>query len=105
MMAGMVLSITARPAVFTTRTVKKIIELAKEFAEELGEKSMIGFVTNFNTFKRTVVVTEDEIALTLYGTKKQGNDYTANALAWFALEEVAFRFQDFLSENNINLFA
>lgn len=76
---------------------QKVLNYAKELAVEFGE-SLCQMVANFNS----VDASEDEIALTLYGSKKQCNIDVANALAWFALEEVAYHFQEFLRENDLN---
>ena len=51
-------------------------------------------VQGFNCLGKDYTMTE--IGRTLYGNKSQHNTYVANALAWFALEEVANAYADFL---------
>jgi hypothetical protein len=72
----------------TTAFYKKnkaaIIELVAEMAQDLGETA-IALVKGFNCLKSS---TEEEIATTLYGKPSQHDQTVANALAWFALEEV-----------------
>lgn len=76
---------------FYAKNKAKILEALKEYADDSGITTL-EVVKNFGCLKD---VHEEDIALTLYGTKKQHDTYVANALAWFALEEVANRFQDF----------
>ena len=60
-----------------------IISMIKETADSLGE-SPIKMIASFNCLEAT----EEEIGKTLYGTKKDIDANVANALSWFALEEV-----------------
>ena len=66
-----------------------ILEAVRDMCDDLGEEP-IQFVRSFNCLDAT----ESEVGLTLYGTKKQHDTQVANALAWFALEEVARSFED-----------
>ena len=67
-----------------------ILEAVRDMCDGLGEEP-IQFVRSFNCLKDA---TESEVGLTLYGSKKQHDTQVANALAWFALEEVARAFED-----------
>jgi len=73
---------------------KIIVAEVEAMAQDLGEEPTF-MVQYFNCLstnekgKRKSDYTTAEVALTLYGTPKQHNDMVANALAWFALEEVA----------------
>ena len=66
-----------------------ILEAVRDMCDGLGEEP-IQFVRSFNCLDAT----ESEVGLTLYGSKKQHDTQVANALAWFALEEVARSFED-----------
>lgn len=72
----------------------EIIELAKQTADDLGE-SMIGMIRNFACLtsgqypNRKPDYTEDEIAEALYSGRGECADVIRNAMAWFALEEIA----------------
>ena len=66
-----------------------ILEAVRDMCDGLGEEP-IQFIRSFNCLDAT----ESEVGLTLYGSKKQHDTQVANALAWFALEEVARSFED-----------
>jgi len=65
-----------------------IIELAKEYAQDFGT-GLMEMIAGFNCLKGTDLT--DEIGQALYASKNDNRDnFTVpNALAWFALEEVA----------------
>ena len=65
----------------------EIVDLVKEYAEEFGQSPM-AFVASFNCLKPAGEY-EAEIAECLYGRVSADNMTVPNALAWFALEEVA----------------
>lgn len=69
-----------------------ILEYARSMAEDFG-MDLMAFVASFRVLKDS---TESEIGLTLYGTKKQYDTTVANALSWFALEEVSRSYVDIL---------
>lgn len=75
---------------FYARHKAAINELAQEMADSLGE-DVIEMIKIFNCIKGDFSTAE--IAKTMYGrrTEKEKNDLCQidNALAWFALEEVA----------------
>lgn len=72
---------------FFRRNRKAIMEMAEQMADDLGE-GMLKMIAGFNCL-RSDELTEDAIAKALYASK--GDDMTSiqNAMAWFALEEVA----------------
>lgn len=76
---------------------KDIVELVKEMAEEFGE-SAINFVSSFQCLKPSGEW-EDEIGRALYGRLSPDDYIVPNALAWFALEEVA-RYEKDQKEQN-----
>lgn len=68
-----------------------ILAYARELAADVGYGDLMALVAGFNCLKDS---TESEIGLTLYGNKKQHDIQVANALAWFALEEVSHCYVD-----------
>ncbi len=76
---------------------KVITSCLAEDSVEFGHDSLCGLVMSFNCLKDRV--TEEEVCKTLYGNKRLHDEYVANALAWSALETVAFRFSDYCAEN------
>ena len=69
-----------------------ILELVKDMADSLGE-GVLEMVQNFNCLGKDFSL--DEIGETLYGNKNKHQTQVANALAWFALEEVSRAYDDF----------
>jgi hypothetical protein len=69
-----------------------ILASLKDMASELGEKSTVALVASFRCLSG---VSQDEIAETLFGEcpipdgRYQDLSQIANALSWYALEEVA----------------
>lgn len=68
-----------------------ILEMVRSMCDDFGTEEPIQFIRSFNCLKDA---TESEVGLTLYGTKKQHDTQVANALAWFALEEVSRSYAD-----------
>lgn len=64
-----------------------IVELVKQYADDFGQDS-ISFVASFNWLGDDRE-TRDEIGRAIYGSLEDGGSLVANALAWFALKEVA----------------
>lgn len=81
---------------FWRKNRKKIMDYASQVAEELGENTL-NMVRQFNCLKGDW--TEDEIGRALYGNFDEELHIIYNAMAWFALEEVAYRFNDYKYEN------
>lgn len=73
---------------FFRRQKGNIVELAEELANDLGE-DVLKMVASFNCLRNDF--TPSEVAKVMYGSWKEDDAHTmiANALAWFALEEVA----------------
>lgn len=76
-------------AKFFRRNRALILESLEESANDCGE-SVLSLVAGFRCLNRDY--TQDDIARVLYGPWKDDDAYTqiANALAWYALETVAF---------------
>ena len=68
-----------------------ILKLVKDMADSLGE-GVLEMVQNFNCLGKDFSL--DEIGETLYGNKNKHQTQVANALAWFALEEVCRAYDD-----------
>lgn len=74
---------------FFKRHRGSIRELVKERARDFGEEPL-AMVAGFNCLKPTDDETRESIARCLYGGRLKDEDrYVANALAWFAAEEMA----------------
>lgn len=78
---------------FFTRNRGEIFHLAEEMATEFAQ-STIQMIKGFRCLNGDY--SEDEIGATLYGPKPKVDTQIANALAWFALEEVARSYSDSL---------
>lgn len=81
----------ADTAAFYARNRAAIAKAVEQLADDLGEGA-VELVRNFNCLRGTCSI--EEVALTLYGTPRQHGAGTANALAWFALEEVCRSYYD-----------
>lgn len=75
---------------FTRKNRADIVALCEHLAEDIGESGPVALVRGFNCLKDS---TEAEVASTLYG-KGDEDTQVSNALAWFALEEVARAYCD-----------
>lgn len=75
---------------FYAKNQSLIVELLESQSGEYGYKSAPDMVKSF----RSLDSTSSEIGYTLYGNKRQHDTIVANALAWFAAEEVARAFVD-----------
>ena len=78
---------------FFRRNRKAILELAEQMADDCGDSGMLAMIAGFNCL-RQYKFSQDDIAKALYMSK--GDDVTTiqNAMAWFALEEVARAYCD-----------
>lgn len=79
---------------FTRRNRKSIIEVCESLADDFGMSGPVELVRGFNCLKDA---TEAEVARTLYGSG-EGDTNVANALAWFALEEVSRAYCDMIED-------
>lgn len=73
----------------------EIVAMATAMAEDFGE-SVVEMVNNFVCLGKDYTV--DEIGKTLYGSEGKHETIVANALAWFALEEVCRAYVDATEE-------
>ena len=74
---------------------KDIIQVAEDMSNDIyGNDELIGFVKSFNCLDAD----SSEIALTIYGNKSQHDTQVANALAWFAGEEVCRLYCDLIEQ-------
>ena len=68
-----------------------ILALLNDLSESIGE-DILTLVQNFGCLGKDYTL--DEIGKTIYGNKNQHETNVANALAWFALEEVCRAYAD-----------
>jgi hypothetical protein len=78
---------------FFTDNKTEIIGLVKEMASEMDETPM-DMVLGFRCLDKDDPDTVDEAGRALYGTPLEDDTQVVNALAWFALEEVARDYVD-----------
>lgn len=87
---------------FTTKNRKTIAEYAAEHSTEIGYKDEIGMILGFNCLQGCDdPITTSEIAKALYGRWLDVDTKTIiyNALAWYALEVVAWAYCDLLEQD------
>lgn len=80
---------------FWRKNRKAITNCMKALADSLGE-NLLGLVCGFNGLKD---YEQDEIGRALYGNYNEDLMQIYNVFAWFALEEVAHRYSDWVYEN------
>ena len=85
--------------VFTAKNRKAIAELAAQQAADFGDSSEIEMILGFNQLKHDDLTSSD-MARALYGRLTDDDKKTIiyNALAWYALEEVALAYCDLLDQ-------
>lgn len=83
---------------FSRRNKKALLELCKEQANDIYGHGMTipGFIAGFNC----VGCDAEQVAIALYTGKGDNVTEVYNALAWYALEEVARRYCDILEKFN-----
>lgn len=81
---------------FYAKNQALVRNLAKSMADEFGQDT-IAMIAGFNCLRNDS--THEEIGETLYGKKAQHDTTVANALAWFACEEVSRAYSDLLESN------
>ena len=87
---------------FTAKNRKAIAELAAQQAADFGDPSEIEMILGFNVIKKdNDDLTNADIAKALYGRLTDDDKKTMiyNALAWYALEEVAQAYCDLLEQD------
>ena len=75
---------------FYAKNQQLIVTLLESQADDYGYQSAQELVKGL----RGLDATMSEIGYTLYGTKRQHDNYVANALAWYAAEEIARAYAD-----------
>jgi hypothetical protein len=70
---------------FYAKNQQLIVDMVEKQADEYDYASAQDMVKGF----RSLDATMSEIGYTLFGNKRQHDNYVANALAWYAAEEVA----------------
>lgn len=85
---------------FFRRNRKAILAMAEQMADDCGDSGMLAMIAGFNCL-RHYKFSQDDIAKALYTSK--GDDVTTiqNAMAWFALEEVARSYCDCLESQAV----
>ena len=83
---------------FYRRNRAAILALLESLADDLGE-DLLSLVAGFNCL-RTYKLTQNEVAQALYLSKGEWVDTVQNAMAWFALEEVARAYCDCLESQS-----
>ncbi len=85
---------------FFRRNRTAIMEMTEQMADDLGE-GMLKMIASFNCL-RSDELTEDDIAKALYTSKGDDAACIQNAMAWFALEEVACSYCDCKENANVS---
>ena len=85
---------------FTAKNRKAIAELAAQQAADFGDSSEIEMILGFNQLKHDDLTSSD-VARALYGRLTDDDKKTMiyNALAWYALEEVARAYCDLVEQD------
>lgn len=87
---------------FTAKNRKTIAEYAAEQSKDIGYKDEIGMILGFNCLQGyDDPITTSEVARALYGRLADMDTKTIiyNALAWYALEEVARAYCDLVEQD------
>jgi len=79
---------------FYAKNQQLISNLVESQADEYGYQSAQDMIKGFRNLDSTM----SEIGYTLYGTKRQHDTCVANALAWYAVEEVTRAYADWTYE-------
>ena len=82
---------------FAKRNLKEIIELAEQQAAEFGESDAYAMIAGFNCLKKGKL-TGGRAALAIAQPNNDQHVDVMNALAWYALEEVAREVQRAMEE-------
>lgn len=75
---------------FAKRHKKTILAYAKQLAQDLGEEN------EFELIAWIVKMEASEVAEAIYNSRSEDRTQVFNALAWFALEEVARSYAEFI---------
>jgi len=77
---------------FTRRQKANILELARSFAQDIGDGDEYQLIAGFQCL-RDLQITAGDVARAVHTGKHEDVQQIYNALAWFALEEVARSFE------------
>ncbi len=80
---------------FAKRNFNEIMKMANEMAQDFGSDGPISLVAGFNCLKGE---TQESVADGLYNSRSDTRTTIFNALAWFALEEVAQAYEVFAEQ-------
>ncbi len=80
---------------FYDNNKRLIVEFAEQMADDYGQ-DVIMFVFGFNCLKGSE---KQDVINTLFKSKRYHDTSVANALAWFALEEVSRSYCDIMERN------
>lgn len=86
---------------FTQRNKKALLELCKEQAEDFYgiDRDTCGFIAKFRCIETLSPNVYSDVAQAIYAGKGGLVAEVYNALAWYALEEVARRYCDIIESN------
>lgn len=79
---------------FYAKNQQLIVDMVEKQANEYGYPSAQDMVKGFQNLDATML----KIGYTLYGNKRKHDTYVANALAWYAAEEVARAYAEWTFE-------
>lgn len=77
---------------FTKRQKSAVLEMAKEQASDFGSDSVYSMIAGFRC---TTAGSAEEVAEAIHNPRSEDRTAVFNALAWYALEEVARSYVDF----------
>lgn len=81
---------------FWRRHRSKIMRLMSYEADGIGYANTLEMVLGFNSVKKATEFTADEVARALYGRFDDDLYYLYNIFAWYALEEIAHYWSEFV---------
>lgn len=79
---------------FAKRHKKAILEYAKQLAHDISDGNWLDLIAGFNCLK----MQSSEVARAYFDPRSEDRTQVFNALAWFALEEVARSYIDFVEQ-------
>lgn len=80
---------------FTKRHKAEILKMADELASSIGEGNATTLIAGFNCLKNYSAL---EVSEAIYNPRSESRTDVFNALAWFALEEVARSYCDLVEQ-------
>lgn len=76
---------------FAKRNKEAIVKMCEDMASDFGQSGVIEFIASFHCLKG---ISQSEVADGLYNPRSGNKTEVFNAMAWYALEEVARRYCD-----------